>query len=65
MANAVQAELSSITAQIDELRRRVTEIGDRFRSTPDSQFVNECNAIERNLLSTLRAIERATKHAAD
>jgi hypothetical protein len=63
MSFSVTAELSSISAQVEELMNRVTRLGDEYRDTPDSQFVTECNAAERSLMSTMRAIERARKHA--
>lgn len=61
--SSARAELSSISSQLDEILHRITKIGDEYRDTPDSQFVTECNAAERSLTSTIRALERARKHA--
>lgn len=61
MSNTTRAELSSLTTQIEELMNRVVQIADEFRLDPDSGFVNECNSAERNLMSTIRALERAKK----
>ena len=55
------AEISSITAQVEELMNRVTKLGDQYRINPDSQFVSECNSAERLLMSTIRSLERAKK----
>lgn len=62
MTSPTRAELSSISAQVEELMNRVTAIADNFRHTPDSAFVAECNAAERNLMSALRAMSRALKN---
>ena len=61
MSNIAKAEISSITTQLEEIMNRVVKIGDEFRADPDSGFVNECNNAERNLMSTIRAMERAKK----
>ncbi len=63
MNSSTRAELSSITSQIEELMGRVTKIADEFRTNPDSQFVSECNTAERHLMTTIRALDRAKKHA--
>lgn len=61
MSSVAKAEISSIATQLEELMNRVVKIGDEFRTDPDSGFVNECNSAERNLMSAIRAIERANK----
>ncbi len=61
MTSSTRAELSTISSQIEEILERTTQLGDQYRSTPDSQFVAECNSAERSLMSALRAIERAKK----
>lgn len=62
MTTSAKAELSSISAQLEELMHRVTAIGDLYRTTPDSQFVTECNNTERLLMSSIRTLNRAKKH---
>jgi len=61
MTSVARAELSSITTQLEEMMDRVVKIGDDYRHDPDSSFVNECNNAERNLMSSIRALERAKK----
>lgn len=62
MVSHIKAELSSLTSQVEEIMDRIVKIGDEFRSDPDSAFVSECNAAERSLMSTIRALERSKKH---
>ena len=52
------ATLSSVTAQVDELGRRVTEIAERYGETPDSAIAAELFAAERALASARRALDR-------
>lgn len=53
------ATLSSVTAQVDELGRRVTEIAERYGETPDSAIAAELFAAERALASARRTLDRA------
>lgn len=61
MTSSAAAELSSISAQVEDLMKRITSMGDQYRATPDSQFVTECNSVERSLMSAIRAIDRAKR----
>ena len=53
------ATLSSVTAQVDELGRRVTEIAERYGESPDSAIAAELFATERSLAAARRSIDRA------
>jgi hypothetical protein len=55
------ALLSSITTQIDELARRVTDLADGYGTTPDSAIAAELYAVERSLNAATRSLERATR----
>jgi hypothetical protein len=56
------ALLSSIAAQIDDLARRVTELAERYGTTPDSAVASELFAAERALLGAHRSLGRAVQH---
>jgi hypothetical protein len=53
------AVLSSLSTQIDELMARVTEIAERYGTTPDSAVASELFATERALTSAARSLDRA------
>lgn len=53
------ALLSSISAQIDELAGRVTEMAERYGVSPDSAVATELFGAERTLLAARRSVERA------
>jgi hypothetical protein len=55
------ADLSSIRTQVHELQLRITAIGERYATTPDSQIAAELFAVERSLLAAVRSLERATR----
>jgi hypothetical protein len=54
------AALSSISAQIDDLAGRITEMGERYGVTPDSAIATELFGAERSLLGARRALSRAS-----
>ena len=54
------ALLSSISTQVDELARRVTDLAEQYGSTPDSAIAAELFAVERALNTATRSLERAT-----
>jgi hypothetical protein len=55
------AALSSITTQIDELARRVTQMAEAYGDTPDSAIAAELFAVERSLNAAVRSLERAAR----
>jgi hypothetical protein len=52
------AELSSVRAQLDELRRRVEGIASRYHETPNSAVAMELFEAERALIAAGRVLER-------
>jgi hypothetical protein len=59
------ALLSSIATQVDELALRLTDLADRYGTTPDSAIAAELYAVERALNTAGRSLERATRLLAD
>jgi hypothetical protein len=55
------ASLSSITTQVDELVRRVTDLAEQYGTTPDSAIAAELFAAERSLSAAMRSLDRATR----
>ena len=53
------AQLSSVRAQLDELRRRVEGIATEYHETPNGAVAVELFEAERSLVSASRALERA------
>jgi hypothetical protein len=53
------AELSSLSAQVDELAERVVAVGDRYRDTDDSAIAAELDQAERLLVNARRSLDRA------
>jgi hypothetical protein len=53
------ALLSGIGAQVDDLAGRVTEMAERYGTTPDSAVATELFGSERALLSARRSLDRA------
>jgi hypothetical protein len=56
------ALLSSIGTQLEDLGARITEMADRYGTTPDSALANELYTAERGLIGARRALERARGH---
>lgn len=54
------AELSTLSARLDELTKRVTALAETYRETPDSRIAAALFGAERSLHAALRALERAT-----
>lgn len=52
------AELSSLRAQVDEVRHRVVGIATRYQETPDSAIASDLFEVERALISAGRVIDR-------
>jgi hypothetical protein len=65
MATSDLAELSTISAQLDDLARRVELVGDRFRESPDSVVSGDLDLAERSLIAARRAVARASRTLAD
>lgn len=55
------ALLSSLRSLLDDLQARVTEIGERYASTPDSQIAAELFSGERALRTAGRTLDRASE----
>ncbi len=55
------AALSSITTQVDELGRRVTELAEAYGGSPDSAIAAELFAAERSLRAAVRSLDRAAR----
>jgi hypothetical protein len=53
------AELSSVRAQLDDLRRRVDGIAARYHETPNSSVAMDLFEAERGLRMASRILERA------
>jgi hypothetical protein len=56
------ALLSSIGTQLEDLGARITEMADRYGTTPDSALANELYTAERGLIGATRALDRARGH---
>jgi hypothetical protein len=54
------AMLSSITAQVDELSRRITALAESYGQTPDSAVASELFSTERAFATARRSLDRAT-----
>ena len=59
------AELSSLRAQLDEVRARVVGIAIRYHETPDSSIAADLFEVERALVSAGRIIDRAVGSLAE
>lgn len=59
------AELSSLRAQLDEVRARVVGIAFRYHETPDSAIAADLFEVERALVSAGRIIDRAVGSLAE
>jgi hypothetical protein len=64
-ASSDRALLSSITTQVDELARRVTELAEEYGTTPDSAIAAELFTVERSLNSAVRSLGRASRFLAE
>ena len=53
------ASLSSITAQVDELSRRITALAESYGQTPDSAIAGELYSTERAFATARRSLDRA------
>ncbi|MDQ1381625.1 MAG: hypothetical protein QOJ71_2344 [Actinomycetota bacterium] len=53
------AALSSITAQVDELSRRITALAESYGQTPDSAVASELFSTERAFATARRSLDRA------
>jgi hypothetical protein len=53
------ALLSSLGTQLEEIGRRITEMAERYGSTPDSSAAAELYAAERGVIGASRALDRA------
>lgn len=60
-ASSDLASLSSISTQVDELGRRVTDLAEQYGATPDSAIAAELFAAERSLSAATRSLDRATR----
>jgi hypothetical protein len=60
-----RAVLSSITTQVDDLARRITELAEAYGTTPDSAIAAELFAVERSLNTATRSLDRATRLLGD
>jgi len=60
--NSDLALLSSLGTQLDELGSRITEMAERYGTTPDSALANELYTAERSLIGARRALDRARGH---
>ena len=54
------AVLSSTATQISELAARITDLAERYGTTPDSAVAGELFTAERALATALRSIDRAS-----
>ena len=53
------AALSSMASQIGEISGRITELAERYGTTPDSAVAGELFTTERALTTALRSLDRA------
>lgn len=53
------AELSSLRAQLDEIRKRVEGVASRYHETPNSAVAVDLFEAERALIGAGRVIDRA------
>jgi hypothetical protein len=59
-ASSDLAVLSSIVAQVDDLARRVTDLAERYGSSPDSAVAAELFSTERALAAAHRSLDRVS-----
>ena len=55
------AELSSVTALLDELAARVVVVADRHHGVEGSSVANDLHQAERSIIGARRAIDRAVR----
>jgi hypothetical protein len=53
------ALLSSISTQLEEIGRRITDLAESYGETPDSAIAGELFAAERALFGSRRSLDRA------
>ena len=53
------ALLSSLGAQLEDIGNRITEMAERFGSTPDSALAAELYGAERGVVGARRSLDRA------
>jgi hypothetical protein len=53
------ALLSSISSQLDEIGRRITDLAESYGETPDSAIAGELFGAERALFGAGRSLDRA------
>jgi hypothetical protein len=58
-ASSDLAELSTLSAQIDDLTARVLAVAERYDDTADSAIAAELFAAERALVGAKRSLDRA------
>jgi hypothetical protein len=61
-ADSDRAELSTLSAQVDELTRRVLVVAEHYDDTPDSAVAADLFAAERSLTAARRQLDRAAAH---
>jgi hypothetical protein len=64
-ASSDLAALSSISTQVEELGRRVTDLAEQYGTTPDSAVAAELYGVERSLNAASRSLARASRLLAD
>ena len=55
------AELSSVTALLEELGRRLADVADRHSGVEGSSVANDLHQAERGVIGARRAIDRAVR----
>jgi len=61
--NQAAAEMSSVSTQLEDLTRRVTDAATIFESGGREDVAHDLYEVERSLRSALRRIRRATRAA--
>jgi uncharacterized protein Yka (UPF0111/DUF47 family) len=56
-----RAELSALATTLDDLARRITAVGDRYRGTTWPEVADGLYEVERSLLAASRQLERVLR----
>ena len=56
-----RAELSALASTLDDLTRRITAVGDRYRGSSRADVADGLYETERSLLTAARQLERVVR----
>jgi hypothetical protein len=56
-----RAELSALASSLDDLSRRITAVGDRYRGSTRTDVADGLGEVERSLAAASRQLERVLR----